>query len=377
MAMQILSGLLGRPGRHAAQDSAPVLDGPLRPNQQLDLCRMLDRHLKAPDDVAIGPRGLPLVSDGPRVLEIGGHWYAPMRTTFAEVGGRAGALCRLPDGGLAIAVDGDRLAVRGGRHDGWAVDRIGDRRLRSVTALAALDGDRIVVAEGSAEQDLGHWRHDLLGRGSSGRVTLLDLRSGAAETLGASLAWPAGVAVAPDGTVIVAEAWRHRLLRLGGRGSGGAAPQPVLAELPAYPGRLAADGQGGWWLTCFAVRTQLVEFLLGEPRFLAEMMRTVPEAHWVGPALNTTDDPLEPLQMGGIRQMGIKKPWAPPRSYGLVVRLDGEFDPTGSLHSRTDGKRHGITGVAVTPDGKVCLVSRGHGKLLLHGDDRESEEGAA
>ena len=100
------------------------------------------------------------------------------------------------------------------------------------------------------------------------------------------------------------------------------------------------------------------------------MMREIDEPYWIAPALRTTDDPLEPLQFGGIKLMGIRKRWAPARSYGLLVRLDADLDPVESLHSRNDGKRHGITGAAAA-DGRVYIVSRGHGKLLEHVEGAE------
>ena len=39
--------------------------------------------------------------------------------------------------------------------------------------------------------------------------------------------------------------------------------------------------------------------------------------------------------------MGVLKPWAPSRSYGLVIKLNDDFEPTLSLHSRADGSSHG------------------------------------
>ena len=41
----------------------------------------------------------------------------------------------------------------------------------------------------------------------------------------------------------------------------------MLDRLPVYPSRLAAAAGGGFWLTAFAARTQLVEFVLREPAY--------------------------------------------------------------------------------------------------------------
>jgi len=96
----------------------------------------------------------------------------------------------------------------------------------------------------------------------------------------------------------------------------------VNSNLPGYPARLAKAKGGGFWLSFFAVRTHLVEFVLREDDFREEMMRTIDPSLWVAPALATSGHCLEPMQFGSIKALGIQKPWAPPRSYGLLVRID-------------------------------------------------------
>jgi hypothetical protein len=59
----------------------------------------------------------------------------------------------------------------------------------------------------------------------------------------------------------------------------------------------------------------------------------------------------------------VIKPWAPPRSYGLVIRLADDWTPRYSLHSRVDGRQHGVTAAAETESG-LYLLSRGAGNLL-------------
>jgi hypothetical protein len=70
------------------------------------------------------------------------------------------------------------------------------------------------------------------------------------------------------------------------------------------------------------------------------------------------------MQWGGLRALGIQKPWAPPRSYGLVARINEEGDVVESLHSRVGGKYHGITAACETAQGLV-IVSKGSGRVLL------------
>ena len=44
------------------------------------------------------------------------------------------------------------------------------------------------------------------------------------------------------------------------------------------------------------------------------------------------------MQGAHLSTMGVLKPWAPPRSYGLVIRLAAACIPLFSLHSRVDGR---------------------------------------
>ena len=125
----------------------------------------------------------------------------------------------------------------------------------------------------------------------------------------------------------------------------GGAVEPVLTKLPGYPARLAAGADGGAWLCLFAPRNRLIEFVLEEDAYRADMMREVAREHWIAPALSSGTSFLEPLQCGGVKTMGIHKPWSPTRSYGLLVRLDRNLRPVASFHSRANGRRHGITSV--------------------------------
>jgi hypothetical protein len=61
--------------------------------------------------------------------------------------------------------------------------------------------------------------------------------------------------------------------------------------------------------------------------------------------------------------MGVVKPWAPPRSYGLVIRLNADGMPLYAVHSRVDGINHGIT-AAVEMNGALYATAKGPGRLL-------------
>jgi len=143
----------------------------------------------------------------------------------------------------------------------------------------------------------------------------------------------------------------------------GGAPVPGLARLPGYPARLAPAADGGAWLCLFAPRNRLIEFVLQEDAYRADMMRDVARPHWIAPALSSGSSFLEPLQCGGVKTMGIHKPWSPSRSYGLLVRLDRNMRPVASFHSRANGRRHGITGV-IERDGRVLVAAKGGNAIL-------------
>lgn len=342
-------------GRGEAACTVPVFDGPLQANQRLEQADVL-YEADAPWDLASDGDTLWL-ADGPRVLRLAEDGTAAV---VHDAGAPITALCTFA-GGLAFAVAGREVRVVGGRFDGRTWREAAGRAFVAINSLSA-DGDgenaTLLATEGSATHGVPDWQRDLMSRGHSGRVLRLQASDGAARVLADGLHHAFG-AVAHGSAVWVSESWRHRVVALGA----GDRPQPVLADLPGYPSRLIAAPGGGWWLTVFAGRTQLVEFVLRERAYCERMMATMPPELWVAPQLRAPRSFLEPLQGGAIKQMGVLKPWAPPRSYGLVVRLDEAGRPVGSLHSRVDGQHHGIVAAAVWR-GRLAVLSAGARRVL-------------
>jgi hypothetical protein len=147
----------------------------------------------------------------------------------------------------------------------------------------------------------------------------------------------------------------------------------VLDTFPGYPSRMAPAAGGGAWLSVFACRSQLVEFVLREPTLRRRMVAEIDPRYWIAPAFASGQSFLEPLQGGGVKQMGMIKPWAPPRSYGLVVRLDEAGRPRYSLHSRVGGINHGVVAAAEC-HGALYVLARGPGRLLRLNLDALREE---
>jgi hypothetical protein len=339
-------------GRGEAAVTVPVMDGPLKPNQLLEAA---GRVLEAPeiDNLAATADGM-LYTSGNTLVAIPGGEIARFPSVIS---------CLAVDAGdaMAIGFDDGGIAIRGGIHDGRHFDQANGQKLNCPTAALFLDANTLIVANGAAALRPSEWRRDLMTLGRSGTVWRLDLATGNAVALASRLAWPCGVARARDGRLFVSEAWRHQVLRI----DAAKASRPALAltDPPAYPGRIAPAAKGGYWLTFFAVRNQLVEFILRENDYRQRMIKEVPEPFWMAPALASLGKFEEPLQGSGLKQMGILKPWAATRSYGLVVRCDDEMQPTFSYHSRADGTIHGVTSVCEERS-DLLVAAKGPGVLV-------------
>jgi hypothetical protein len=88
------------------------------------------------------------------------------------------------------------------------------------------------------------------------------------------------------------------------------------------------------------------------------MLADVEARYWVAPSFRAGRSFYEPLQGGGVKHLGILKPWAPTLSFGMVVRTDENWLPLESFQSRADGTTHGVVG-AVVHDESLYVASRG------------------
>ena len=120
-----------------------------------------------------------------------------------------------------MGLDGKGIAIAGGRHDGKRLPaNFSGQSLNCPTAALFLDEDTLVVCNGSDTYSALAWSRDLLSLGQSGSVLTVDLGHDKASLVRGGLGFPAGIAAAPNGKLIVAEAWKHRLLTLAVDGSG-------------------------------------------------------------------------------------------------------------------------------------------------------------
>jgi sugar lactone lactonase YvrE len=353
-------------GGRDARLSIPIMDGALKPNNLLEDAEVFFEQ-RGLEDLALGPDGALFAAAGESVLRL-----APdgTPTEIARFDREVTALAILGGGALAVGL-GNAVAIRAASSACSMIDSCDGRPLRAVNALHATADGTLLISDGSATNAYAEWSRDLLEKGRTGRLLAHDWESRRMKCLATGLSYAFGVLRDTDGRIIVSESWRHRLCL--------AVAKPesaVLANLPGYPARMSPAHGGGFWLSVFACRTQLVEFVLCEDRYRREMMRSVDPRYWVAPALTSGHDFLEPLQGGGVKQMGILKPWAPPRSYGLVVRIGADFQPRYALHSRVGGRNQGVVAAAERDD-DLFVLAKGAGRILRLSVSRISAGAAA
>ncbi|MBT3372815.1 MAG: SMP-30/gluconolactonase/LRE family protein [Rhodospirillaceae bacterium] len=334
----------------------PMMDGPLRPNGALDECTVLgdSPQMSQPDDLTFTSDGTLLASSGNKVFRADGE-------VAAQFDGLVTGIAALANGGLAACVDGIGVVLDNGQR----LESVDGSPLSCLTAVLAGPDNVLFIAQGSSKHNAPDWVRDLMEKNASGRVIRWDLNTDTAETLIDDLAYPYGLALDHDGkSLLVTESWSHVLFKLplnvpAGQGR----REIVIPNMPGYPARITSSDDGGYWMCLFAMRTEMLEFVLEEDAYREQMMKTVDPAYWVRPTLRADRHFLEPLQGGGFRVLGIIKPWAPPRSYGLVVQLDEDYEVVRSLHSRADGRRHGVTGIAAY-GGLVAAAVKGDDKII-------------
>jgi hypothetical protein len=325
----------------------PPLDGAFRANNMIEEAALF-AELSRADNLA--------VLDNRVIASSGKTLYA-----FDE-SGQATQLQSYPAEITAIAVSSkNELAV--GLENGEL--QIAGRQLslppsaQCVTALSFAPDGSLWMANGSARHLPSEWVVDLMEKNVAGSVWKCDPGGQSFRLIADKLAFPYGLLAGNNG-VVVSESWRNRLVRIDGKTG---VPKILLNHIPGYPSRLSPAADGGAWLAVFAPRNRLIELVLRETHYRFDMMDSVPRDFWIAPALSSGHSFLEPLQFGSIKAMGIHKPWAPSRSYGMVVRLDASMVPIYSLHSRANGTRHG-TCSAIDNDNQLFIAARGGDCIL-------------
>lgn len=339
--------------------AVPVMDGPLKPNDGIETSTAIANLAGAANLATRG--GVILFSRGAEILLRGAKGDIGVVASF-EADVTALAVSR--KGTLAVGLAGEGVSIVHESGQKVQISKAGSTPLNCVTALCFRNDESLVIANGSAEVVPADWVHDLMQRGASGFVASASPGAGHAEMLVSGLQFPSGICLVTGALdkLAVSEAWSHRVIELSV--SGKAITGTLLDQLPSYPSRIMPLSSGGYVLSNYSIRSQLIEFVLREKRFLRRMRDEVAPEHWIAPRLTKGVSFKEPLQAGGVIRLGIHKPWAPTRSYGLLIGLTQEFQSVWSAHSRADGHRHGVTSVTEI-DGRIAALSQGNGDLFL------------
>ena len=330
--------------------SIPSLDGAFRPNDILEAAAVL-LAAPRPDNLAFVDEVLHFSSEG-NLLRLKTDGTAEV----VDRGAPVTALAAAADGRLAVARSGGPVTISA--RDGSRVEWTRPAGAGDVTAMSFVPDGSLVLAIGAAGRKASDWRQDFMIRGRTGSVWSM-ARNGSMRELARGLAYPYGIVPDGKGGLVVSTAWDAALVCLDGNGR----PRTVLTNLPGYPARIVPAEDVGYWLAVFAPRNQLVEFVLREKPFRKRMMSEIEPEYWVCPALAPASSPLEVMQDGAQKIGGSIKPWAPTLSYGMVVKLDRDFQPERSFHSRSNGSRHGITSVAANR-GAVFASSAGANAIV-------------
>ncbi|MBI5602404.1 MAG: SMP-30/gluconolactonase/LRE family protein [Deltaproteobacteria bacterium] len=340
----------------------PVMDGDFAANNRLDEAIVLKSEVTAPDDLLSGSEGKYYVSSGKEILVFDGPDFT-RRGLFAKFEAEVGGLEWSQDGELLACVSGRGVCVlsESGVVSKW-LESVGGVKLACPTAVTTAADGTVYVTDGSRRNPTDKWLQDLMtNEKGSGRLISWENDLGNARVVAEGLSWPAGAVVSHDeNQVLVTEAWSHKLCAVE-RQSG--ERRYLVANYAGYPWRITRGLKGDYWLAFFAVRSQLIDFVLRERDYCDRMMAEVPTEFWVGPALSSKSHYLHPTQYGRIKTLGVQKPWAPARSYGLVARLDADGQAVESFHSRVGGKVHGVTSVRCI-DKRIIACSKGDDKLV-------------
>jgi hypothetical protein len=343
----------------------PVFDGALKSNNLLEEAATF-ATLESPEDLATDGRSL-FVADGGTVLR-----YEPgVAPSPAQAGGSPAAsvvysgapavtaLACLRDGGprprprRARAAHRRRsarrppLGCRGRRED----------ERRSTRSASRPDG-RLLVTDGSLEHPVAHWRHDLMSLGRSGRLFELTPASGEARVLASGLAYAFG-ACAAGAETWVSESWSHRVRAYAG-GKRGRAGHRLAARLP------------------------VAHLPRSRRRLLAHLLRPAHPARGVRAARARVQE----THARRDRAAALDRPGAelgqhlPRADAGRAAEDDGRRQAVGaaallrsgdpahreglvrySLHSRFDGKHHGVV-AAVECGGDLFVLAKGCRKIL-------------
>ena len=235
----LADGLLGR---GEASITVPPFDGQLKPNQLLETASVI-AELDAPEDLATDGEAV-FVANAEAVLRL-----ATARTRRDRALRADSHRALLPAGWRGCGrARGQRVAPFRWRprwqalgHAGWPAACRGQR------ADAERRRSGVLVTDGSSAQPYERWHHDLMARGHSGRLVMLDLNGGSEREIATGLAYAFGACAAGPAVWVQRELAppANGVWRSGARPPG--AGELAGLSLAHHPGR-------DWRLLAYCVR---------------------------------------------------------------------------------------------------------------------------
>ena len=134
-------------GRGDATITVPSFDGALKPNQILEKAETI-AQFGAPEDLATDGKVL-YVADGAAILRLDAAGAATEVRRFDRA---ITALCCLPGGGIAVALDGREVQVFATASATSAIVTFSDSTMHAINALAPGPGKTLVATDGSTER---------------------------------------------------------------------------------------------------------------------------------------------------------------------------------------------------------------------------------
>ena len=351
--------------------TVPPLDGALRPNRLLDEAEVVaDARRRRQTSLVDGDALLVAAAAARSVAWTEPAAHAPSRafdsavTCLAVAGGRARGRARRRRGRASTAA----------RIDGRRYRRRRPARCAASTALARRPRTRSRRQRLGARNAADDWQRDLLERNASAA-------SGASTSRAATTSCIARRPGLPPASWS-ADRRECSFPRAGGTGSlaahpAGATPAIVLRRSArlSRPAIAGCDG-GGYWLALFAPRSQLVEFVLREPAYRKRMMAEVRSRFWMRRRSASGRSFYEPLQGGGVKHLGLLKPWAPTVSAtASCVRLDRRRSSRASACTAAPTAAPTASPPRSSIDGRLFVAARGDGVVVLAAAATESGRG--
>lgn len=349
--------------KNEANIYVPSMDGAFKPNNLLDQSLIVSAQQAA--DCICEVRGNLLLSSGSELWQIDLKNDAPQAKRIHQFENNITFITASENGLIAVMVQFVGLYISENDND-WCQVELNQKYNKCATSACFMSNNLLAICIGSMQLPAHDWKRDLLEKNRAGQVITLNLLTNEATPICDNLAFPNGIVTLGADQLVITESWAHRLIKIDIN-----VPDDfnvILDNLPAYPSRLSKTQNGDYLLAMFAPRRQLFEMILNEDDYRQDMMANLDPEDWVAPDLSVSTAPDQPIMQGIVRQMGVIKPWAPSRSYGLLALCDADFKVVKTWHSRADGVMHGISS-ACEFNGEYYATSKGNGcliKLLPH-----------